>query len=736
MKKKIAIICALVLVVVSLLTIFAACNKDKLTDEDLKTLRSNLREQYKGDATVQNESYKVIGEISGFNADGKDIKAAVAWSIGGTDKVTVSSEKDANGNYTINLPDPATLTEDLSYTLTGTLVNAKGEAYKNDADETYSVTFDRKVEKFVGPKPDAVLTFDSTGKATQDSTTKAITWTENGITVVNKQGSSTSAPVINAKPARFYKSTTIEVTYTSAIKAIRLTVDLSYANGFDGMVVEGATITHVSDIILITFETPVEKFESAALGSQTRIYKLEVFTNQVPEIDTTRYETEEALLAALKALAPGATLTGGQYSLTGTITTAGTRDAQYNSITVTIKVTLAGEDIDIECYSMKCYADELAEGDEITVTGYIQNYEDKDGNCKLEFAANCTYVKSSDTPTPPTNDGTEDHPYTVAEAISVGTALGTGNYSANQVFVKGYIVGEVTASNSNVGTYMFYISDTKGDNSKTVQVWYALSTEKVPYENDLVVIYGYLQNFSGKVETSVSNGSKDNTEHTIASIERGTSKITAAPNANAQVTNLSATEGLNGTTFTFKVNVNDGWELTAVKVGNDTVTADDQGVYTGTIKGNTTISISLKQIGAGDPVLVATMLSSDTAVVFTHTDTVNTFVGNGITLTNTKNSSGYFQTEKKSDYMQLYASTGMKLEYTSAFNYVVLTCTSNNKTLGGQTVTGLTITENSTAATITITLDSPATSFEIGTLAKQLRVTKIEVYAVPTTPAA
>ena len=55
---------------------------------------------------------------------------------------------------------------------------------------------------------EATITFDDTSKRTQYNQDVQV-WTENGITVTNNQGSSTSAIGDYAKPVRFYKSTEI-----------------------------------------------------------------------------------------------------------------------------------------------------------------------------------------------------------------------------------------------------------------------------------------------------------------------------------------------------------------------------------------------------------------------------------------------------------------------------------------------------------------------------------------------
>ena len=396
MKKKIAIICCLALVVVSVLTIFAACNKNNLSDDSLKALRANLYNQYREDKEVQQASYKVLGEITGVDADGKEIKSDILWTIDGTDKVTISA-KGSDGLYTVVVPDPYTLDADISYTLTATLVNSKGEAYKNSDGDTYSVSFARKVQAESGVKADAVMTLDSTGKATLAEDGSNITWVDGGITLVNHKASSSSALTVYAKPARFYKSTTVEISYGTAFKAILITLnssaDSKHATGFDGMEVEGATIQRVGDSLLIVLDTPSTSFVSGALGNQTRADKVELFLNEVPELqEDIRYETEAEILEALKKLKPGETLTGGKYSLTGTIVSIDdVYSSDYNNVTVTIEV--GAEKLAIQCFRLEG-GQELVVGDEITVTGVLLNYDNGTDEGKLEFNAGCTYVKA------------------------------------------------------------------------------------------------------------------------------------------------------------------------------------------------------------------------------------------------------------------------------------------------------------------------------------------------------
>ena len=69
--------------------------------------------------------------------------------------------------------------------------------------------------------------------------------------------------------------------------------------------------------------------------------------------------------------------------------------------------------------------------------------------------------------------------------------------------------------------------------------------------------------------------------------------------ANAQV-KLNETKGVNGQKFTFTVKVDEGYEIVAVKVNGTEVEAVEN-VYTGVVKGATSVTVQTKQIGAEDP---------------------------------------------------------------------------------------------------------------------------------------
>jgi len=79
---------------------------------------------------------------------------------------------------------------------------------------------------------------------------------------------------------------------------------------------------------------------------------------------------------------------------------------------------------------------------------------------------------------------------------------------------------------------------------------------------------------------------------------------------NAKVTEITPESGFDGTTFTFKVVAEEGYEIVSVKVNGVVVTAEN-GVYTGKISGNTKILVETKKSGEKQETVVATTTFSE-----------------------------------------------------------------------------------------------------------------------------
>ncbi|MBO5866772.1 MAG: hypothetical protein J6Q55_01800 [Clostridia bacterium] len=123
------------------------------------------------------------------------------------------------------------------------------------------------------------------------ATGEALVFAKEGVTITISKANSTNDLVDqtgNGYAARIYKGATLTVA-GSQITKIVLTCDSytsngsTYYSGFDGMTVNGATITRDGLVITIVFASATDSFTSAPVSSQTRIMSVEVFTGNSTE---------------------------------------------------------------------------------------------------------------------------------------------------------------------------------------------------------------------------------------------------------------------------------------------------------------------------------------------------------------------------------------------------------------------------------------------------------------------
>lgn len=193
------------------------------------------------------------------------------------------------------------------------------------------------------------------------------------------------------------------------------------------------------------------------------------------------------------------------------------------------------------------------------------------------------------------HEGTEDDPYSVDDALKIAGTLSSGEYTELV-----YITGVVTDAGTFDTYYRnVYICD---KNSKETILVYSCNISEIVdviYVNDTVVVKGYITNYRGN---TMEISSKGNSYATFVSKEAGLSTITVSETSSefAIINELSTMEGLNGSSFTFKVSVTEGYEIVCVKVNGVEITPNND-VYTATISGNTAISVETKVKGSKDP---------------------------------------------------------------------------------------------------------------------------------------
>ena len=214
-------------------------------------------------------------------------------------------------------------------------------------------------------------------------------FTQNGITVTNDKAESTSDLTVQESYAqRFYAKSTVKIEYPGMTKIVidcDEFSDLKYVKGFDGMTIEGATITRDNDIVTIIFAAPTDVFQSTALSSQIRCEKITVYTGEVetpvipdPKPDDPTYTAPVA---------------GQAYDLymelpTGKVYFAGSMSGDYLATTTDAAA------------SVKIFFEEVAGGYHIYfMNGDVKTYITAAAYLKSNGYAGCHFSLTTETPT-------------------------------------------------------------------------------------------------------------------------------------------------------------------------------------------------------------------------------------------------------------------------------------------------------------------------------------------------
>ena len=269
-------IISLILILILSLSVLAACNGGDTTTTTTNAPTSSykpeaVRDYVRGlyiDLIDNNKTVKDFTLIAALPMYGA--KYTVTWTV---DNDAIAVVPSADGlEVTIDVPE--SVEADINYTLTGTVVAPDGS--------TASTSFDLVVPAPVVVGGMAELDMMGSTNLVEKTTDTAI-FAANGITFTNIKGSSTTDILVNDYAYRVYAKSTVTIEY-KGMRKIVITVDdydgngKTYMAGFDGMSIEGATITREHDVITIVFDKAVDKFESQPLASQTRIEKIEVYT--------------------------------------------------------------------------------------------------------------------------------------------------------------------------------------------------------------------------------------------------------------------------------------------------------------------------------------------------------------------------------------------------------------------------------------------------------------------------
>ena len=142
----------------------------------------------------------------------------------------------------------------------------------------------------------ATLSFADTSSRESLSTEQQI-WKQNGITLTNSKGSSTSNIVDNSNPARFYKSSTLTIEAQAMVKIVFNCNTATYATALQTSIgtMEGVTVSVSEKAVTVAFSANRDSFTVTLSGGQVRMDSIDVTTSLCAHANKTNVgESKEA----------------------------------------------------------------------------------------------------------------------------------------------------------------------------------------------------------------------------------------------------------------------------------------------------------------------------------------------------------------------------------------------------------------------------------------------------------
>ncbi|MBO4340296.1 MAG: chitobiase/beta-hexosaminidase C-terminal domain-containing protein [Bacteroidales bacterium] len=343
------------------------------------------------------------------------------------------------------------------------------------------------------------------------------------------------------------------------------------------------------------------------------------------------------------------------------------------------------------------------------------------------------------------NDGSLDHPYTVAEALAIIDGYSDKEKSSSQVYVSG-IVANVGSYNSTYNSVTYDISD-DGQNSNTLNVYsgkFVANTNFASNEQieagDVVIVYGYLYLYGSTKEMYQNNyiyslngittlptiTKTDITGVDAAGVNNATKAVSFANNDGwtASVTadgTIVTSASISGTTITYSVAANSG----DARTGSIIVALSKSG------RAYVSATISVSQLAGNgntsstDTITSGTFSGSSTSISMTTAEgvTISQLKDDGTNVNTSYNTVSTLRVYK-ANQMQFTGKTFTRIEmyYTGSYSGASWTVSAGDGTVSIDTTNKKVVWENNSGAT-TVTLKNSTTS---GTNT-QLRTTKFVV---------
>ena len=462
MNKKALICCLLVLAMC--LAAFAACSV-AVDNETLSEILADV-ERTERSNTQTPTSYELNAQVSTFDEKGNPVAVYIRWEIEDTALVTVS-QRNADGKVTVTVPDQRD--SGIEYKLRATLVDGKNKPITDSDGKEYSVVFSR-----VAPKSSAdgsvTVTFNFNDGATDNQTVSV------------QAGASVTLP----SPAR-----------------ANYTFDGWYDSIGGGTLAGNAGASYVvnASVTLYAHWTANQgggQGDDPTPNNVTVTFAINYNGGTNPSAQTVAQGNSVIL--------PGVSRTG--YTLDGWYTESSGG-------------TLVG----------KAGASYVANASVTLYAHWTANQQGGGGTTPgggSQGGGGTTPGGGSGTQTAiPSGNGSQSSPYNAADAINAATALAQGEYSASAVYVKGYVLAGSTSQGStpfkgSSGDWKMHLGNSP-DSSENFYVTFATPVSGITdvKVGDLVVVYGYLENYYGA--TMYGGGSSDKPMPQLLSCESGSS---------------------------------------------------------------------------------------------------------------------------------------------------------------------------------------------------------------------
>lgn len=544
----------------------------------------------------KNGKASAIWNTTAFNKPIKEIRIKLYNDKAGFSNNNTHSIKFGNAvNGAENIQQLSTVKDQYEYVITPDAATYTFFTFEQNESYTYSSYFESITIVYAEEKSDAKKVEEAKAALTLDVTSTGVSFKlplvgENGATISWKS-SNTDVITINGEDA--------VVTAPAADTLVKLTATIKIGEAQDTKEFD-VTITATIPEFDVTITQPAAGGTVEVKNGADVIATGKVQQGTVLTITATPQDAQHELVA-IKVNGKAIEAVDGVYSVKVTETVEITAEfKEIKNVTVTIAAVENGK------VEVKKGADAVADnavlrdGDVLTITATANaGYKVSAIKVNGEAITGKTYTITGAEADGKVAITVETVEYTQADIVNDAWAL-EENTTLGTFTLTGVIKSIDTPYDSGFGNLTVSII-VDGLTEKPMICFRMKGTgAESLMVNDTITVTGTIKNYNGKVEFDSGCTFKDRVVGT------STVSVDANSSKNATVTlEDGMTSGLNGATFTFTVSVSDGHELVSVKVNGVEVNAVEN-IYTGTINGNTIVSVETKEVGAADPVVVAT----------------------------------------------------------------------------------------------------------------------------------